>query len=310
MRSSVGSRKRKIERMEAPGILVGEIGDRTKVAEEDRKHKEWVASEGGPEYIVLTGIGEAMRFPQDETPEVAMRRVTEDIIIRAIKEGKKKNRAIYISKSAKGEGVPVSSLDPSTPGGRQRMDAFLTPAHRRYTFHGLGAPEEPNAINWRKLNLPTGRKILVLLQVAISFFLKGTPAKNKLYRSMGAHIGKNVEIMQMVWLDHYRPELIFIGNNTLLGAFTRITVHAYEGCGRFSYGIVEIGNNCMIGAGTGIGPIIIEDGVRTLPGATLSPYLARVRAGSVIGFSPPAVRLPDQPTVDEPKNVVQDSASL
>jgi acetyltransferase-like isoleucine patch superfamily enzyme len=190
------------------------------------------------------------------------------------------------------------------------LDAFLTPVHRRYTFHGLGAPEDPNAINWRKLNLPTGRKIVVLLQVALSFFLKGTPAKNKLYRSMGAHIGKNVEIMQMVWLDHYRPELIFIGDNTLLGAFTRITVHAYEGCGRFSYGIVEIGNNCTIGAGTGIGPIIIEDGVRTLPGATLSPYLARVRAGSVVGYSPPAVRLPDHPTSDKREKALQESAPL
>lgn len=235
-----------------------------------------------------------MRSPKNETPEEAMRRVTEDIILRAIREGKKKGRTIFVSKAAKGEGVPVGSLDPRTTEGRRRLDAFLTPVRRRYTFHGLGAPEEPNAINWRKLNLPGGRKILVLLQVALSIFLKGTPFKNRVYRSMGVHVGRNVEIMQMAWLDHYRPELIFIGNNTLLGAFTRITVHAYEGCGRFSYGLVEIGNNCMIGAGTGIGPIIIEDGVRTLPGATLSPYLARIRAGSVVGFNPPAVRLPDR----------------
>ena len=75
--------------------------------------------------------------------------------------------------------------------------------------------------------------------------------KNKFFRWMGAHIGKNVEIMQMVWLDHYRPELIWIDDNTLIGAFTRITVHAYEGGGRFRYGLVEIGKNCLIGAGTG-----------------------------------------------------------
>lgn len=235
-----------------------------------------------------------MRSPRDETPEEAMRRVTEDIIVRAIREGRKRGRTICVSKAAKGEGVPVASLDPRTPEGRRRMDAFLTPTRRRYTFHGLGAPEEPNAINWRRLNLPRGRKILVLFQVVLSLFLKGTPAKNRLYRRMGVHIGRNVEIMQMAWLDHYRPELIFIGDNTLLGAFTRITVHAYEGCGRFSYGLVEIGSNCMIGAGTGIGPIIVEDGVRTLPGATLSPYLARVRAGSVVGFDPPTVRVPEQ----------------
>ncbi len=240
-----------------------------------------------------------MRSPQNDTPEEAMRRVTEDIVLRAIREGTKKGRTISVSKAAKGEGVPVTSLDPRTPDGRRRLDAFLKPGCRRYTFHGLGAPEEPNAINWRKLNLPAGRRVLVLLQVALSFFMKATPRKNTLYRLMGVHVGTNAEIMQMTWLDHYRPELIFIGNNTLLGAFTRITVHAYEGCGRFSYGLVEIGNNCMIGAGTGIGPITIEDGVRTLPGATLSPYLARIRAGSVVGFNPPAVRLPEQQPMEE-----------
>jgi len=37
-------------------------------------------------------------------------------------------------------------------------------------------------------------------------------------------------------------------------------VHAYEGSGRFRYGIVEIGSGCTIGAGTGIGPMLIEDG--------------------------------------------------
>jgi acetyltransferase-like isoleucine patch superfamily enzyme len=123
--------------------------------------------------------------------------------------------------------------------------------------------------------------------------MKGTRLKNRLYRWMGAHIGKNVEIMQMTWLDHYRPELIWIGDNTLIGAFTRITVHGYDGAGRFRYGLVEIGKNCVIAGGTGIGPIKIEDGVRTLPGTTLSPYLARVRAGSVVGYNPPAVRLSD-----------------
>jgi acetyltransferase-like isoleucine patch superfamily enzyme len=107
---------------------------------------------------------------------------------------------------------------------------------------------------------------------------------------MGVHIGKGTEIMQLVWLDHFRPELIFIGDNTLLGAFTRLTVHAYEGSGKFRYGIIEIGNNCKIGAGTGMGPIKIEDNVRTLPGATLSPYFSLIKSGSVVGWNPPNVK--------------------
>lgn len=226
------------------------------------------------------------------TPEDAMRAVTADILLRAIRAARRKGRTVYISKTGRGRGVDVATLDPREPAGRARLEAFLTPVRRHYTFHGLGAPEEPNAINWRSLNLPAWRKALVLVQVAVSFFMKGVPLKNRLYRWMGVHVGRNVEIMQMAWLDHYRPELIWIGDNTLLGAFTRITVHAYEGQGRFRYGLVEIGKDCVIGAGTGIGPIKIEDGVRTLPGTTLSPYLARVKAGSVVGYSPPPVHRP------------------
>ena len=222
-----------------------------------------------------------------------MRRVTEDMILLAIRLGRKKGRTICISKTANGKTTDLNTLDPRTSEGARNLDAYLTPVQRHYTFSGLGAPEEPNAINWRLINLPLMRRILVQFQVAVSFVMKGNPFKNSWYRWMGAHIGRNVEIMQLAWLDHYRPELIFIGDNTLIGAYTRVTVHAYEGRGKFRFGLVEIGSNCIIGAGTGIGPIRIEDNVRTLPGTTLSPYMARVRAGSVVGYDPPPVKLPE-----------------
>ncbi len=222
-----------------------------------------------------------------------MREVTEDMIRRAIRLGRRKGRSVFIGKTSKGKAIDVSSLNPDTADGRKALDAFLTPVARHYTFTGLGAPEEPNAINWRTINLPPVRKVLVLFLVAVTFIMKGTPFKNRVYRMMGANIGRNVEIMQLAWLDHFRPELIFVGDNTLIGAYSRLTVHAYEGCGKFRYGIIEIGKNCLIGAGTGIGPMLIEDNVRTLPGTTLSPYLVRIRAGSVVGYNPPPVKLPE-----------------
>jgi acetyltransferase-like isoleucine patch superfamily enzyme len=222
-----------------------------------------------------------------------MRVATEDIIRRAIKHGRKKGRTVYISKSANGRTTAVESLNPDTPEGRNSLDAYLTPIGRHYTISGLGAPEEKNAIHWRSINLSLARRIGVAVLVALSFVLKGTPLKSKIYRLMGAHIGKNVEIMQLAWLDHFRPDLIFIGDGTLIGAFSRLTVHAYEGAGKFRYGLIEIGSNCLIGAGTGMGPILIGDGVRTLPGTTLSPYLARIRPGSVVGYAPPPVKRPD-----------------
>jgi acetyltransferase-like isoleucine patch superfamily enzyme len=229
------------------------------------------------------------------TPETAMREATIDIIRRSLRYARRMGRTVSISKAAKGKAIDIATLDPDSPEGVRNLETFLTPVGRHYTISGLGAPEEKNAINWRSVNLSFPRRILVVILVGISFLMKGTPLKNRLYRLMGAHIGSNVEIMQLTWLDHFRPDLIFIGNNTLLGAYTRVTVHAYEGSGRFRFGLVEIGSHCTIGAGTGIGPILIEDGVRTLPGTTLSPYLARIRAGSVVGYNPPPVKLPESP---------------
>jgi len=227
---------------------------------------------------------------RNKSPEEVIRIVTTEIIQRAIKLGRKKNRQIFISKTTGGKGTDVNFLNPKTGEGKSNLEKFFTPIRRVYTFNGLGSIEEKNSINWRVLNLPFGRRTLLTFQVAISFLLKGTRFKNKFYHWMGIHVGKGAEIMQMVWLDHFRPELIYIGDNTLLGAFTRLTVHAYEGSGKFRYGLIEIGNNCKIGAGTGMGPIKIEDNVRTLPGATLSPYFSLIKSGSVIGWDPPNVR--------------------
>jgi len=234
-----------------------------------------------------------MKKYRDKSPEEVMKIVTTEIIQRAIKLGKKANRDIYISKTSGGKGTEVKTLNPKTAEGKENLEKFLTPVRRHYTIFGLGDSEEPDSINWRKLNLPFGRRLLLLFQVAVSFFLKGNPTKNKFFRWMGVHVGKGAEIMQLVWLDHFRPELIFVGENTLMGAFTRVTVHAYEGAGKFRYGLVTIGNNCKIGAGTGIGPIAIEDNVRTLPGTTTSPYLAKIKEGSIVGWNPPPVKTVD-----------------
>jgi len=233
-----------------------------------------------------------MKKYRDKSPEDVMKMVTTEIIRRAITYGNKKNRIIRISKTSGGKGVDVRILDARTDEGSKNLEAFFKIVKRHYTISGLGAPEEKNAVNWRALNLPLWRRILLLFQVAVSFYMKGTPAKNRFYRWMGVHIGHNTEIMQLVWLDHFRPELIFIGDNTVLGAYSRVTVHTYEGRGRFRFGLVEIGSNCTLGAGTGMGTIKIEDRVRSLPGTTLSPYLIRIKAGSVVGWNPPHVELP------------------
>ena len=234
-----------------------------------------------------------MRRYRNKTPEEVIQMVSIEMIERGIRFSRRTGRTICISKTSGGAGVDVRTLNPKTPEGRTNLDAFFKTIKRHYTISGLGAPEEKNAVHWRNLNLPLGRRMLLAIQVGISLCMKGVPAKNAFFRWMGAHIGRNTEIMQFVWLDHFRPELVFIGDHTLVGAYSRMTVHGYEGRGRFTYGLVEIGSRCTIGAGTGMGPIKIEDDVRTLPGTTLSPYFTRIKAGSVVGWNPPPVRKPE-----------------
>jgi hypothetical protein len=235
-----------------------------------------------------------MKKYRDKCPEEVIKLVTIEIIGRAIKLGAKKNRSIFISKTSGGRGVDVQTLNPRTKEGRENLEKFFLPVRRHYTISGLGSPEERNAINWRIVNLPLRRRVLLAFQSVVAYLLKGTPGKNRFCRWMGVHIGYGTEIMQMVWLDHFRPELIFIADHTLLGALSRLTVHIYEGGGKFRYGLIEIGSNCKLASGTGIGPIQIGDNVRTLPGTTLSPYFSKIKAGSVVGWDSPHIKEPPQ----------------
>ncbi len=131
-----------------------------------------------------------MKKYKNKTPDEVIKIVTIEIIERAIKLGKKHKRIITISKTSGGKGTDVNELNPKTLEGKNNLEKFLTPIRRHYTFSGLGSIEETNSINWRVLNLPFGRRILLVFQVGLSFFLKGTSFKNKLYRWMGVHVGQ------------------------------------------------------------------------------------------------------------------------
>ena len=227
---------------------------------------------------------------RDQEPLEVMRRVTTEILGRAIRYARKSGRKITISKTSGGRGVDVTTLDPRTAEGRENLEAFFSPVKRQYTIAGLGLAEEPGSVNWRKVNVGTPRRWLLMVQMVVSLLLKGTPAKNRFLRWMGASIGRGSEIMQGAWIDHFRPELVFIGENTVVGAFSRISVHAYEGGGRFRFGLVEIGSGCMLGAGTQMGPIRIGDRVRSLPGTMLTPHFFRIPSDSVVGGEKPPLR--------------------
>lgn len=96
--------------------------------------------------------------------------------------------------------------------------------------------------------------------IYIARFVPHLPLKNTLYRFLGMKIGKNVSVGLMVMFDIFFPELIEIGDNTIIGYNSTILAHEYmvKECGK---GKVKIGRDVTIGANVTVLPgIIIGDG--------------------------------------------------
>ena len=169
-----------------------------------------------------------MKKYQNRSPEEVIKMVTIEIIERAIKLGKKKNRSVYISKTSGGKGVEVTTLNPKQRKGVPTWNSFSKPSGAITLFTDSASRKKKMPSIVRVLNAPTWRTHTpVPSTVFAPSTMRGIPSKIKFFRKMGVHIGENTEIMQGVWLDHFRPELIFIGDNTLMGAFL-MTVHADE----------------------------------------------------------------------------------
>ncbi len=84
--------------------------------------------------------------------------------------------------------------------------------------------------------------------------------KNMLYSAMGIKIGEYVSIGLEVNMDVFFPELIEIGNNTIIGFDSTILCHEFL-VDEYRLGRVLIGKNVTIGANTTILPgVTIADG--------------------------------------------------
>ena len=219
----------------------------------------------------------------------ALRQAVTRIIRRGIRLGKKKGRVITIARSASADPIDIRELNPDIPDGAARLGAFLEGRTNSYTFYGLGKLSESNRIHWTAMNRPLYKRFLLSWLVFFAMILRAGKFKNSLYRLAGVKLGKDTEIMQACWIDQFCPELIEIGDNSLVGAFCKISSHAYEGAGKFRVGLVRIGDNCILASGVSMGAIRIGDGTRVLPNTTLSPYFARTHKNSLISSPPPTV---------------------
>lgn len=231
-----------------------------------------------------------------QTIDDALRAAVTRIVRRGIRLGRKKGRIITLARSSAAEPVDIRELDPDTPTGRQRLEKMLRGKTNYYTFDGLGKLSERNRIHWTALNRPLWERGPISCLMLGAMLLRGGNLKNRLYRLAGVRIGRDTEIMQAAWIDHFCPELVEIGQESLIGAFCKVSSHAYEGSGKVRIGLVRIGDRCVLASGVSLAAIRIGDGTRVLPNTTLSPFFVRLHKNSIVSIPPPTVtRAPDDP---------------
>lgn len=111
----------------------------------------------------------------------------------------------------------------------------------RYKYTGEGN----SMLEWIKYANP----IKVLRNVVVIELAKYLPLglKNKFYRAIGIKVGKNVSVAYKVTFDILFPELIEIGDNTIIGYGCTILAHEFL-IKEVRVGKVKIGRNAMIGA--------------------------------------------------------------
>lgn len=145
---------------------------------------------------------------------------------------------------------------------------------RRYK--SFPSPGEKNSLwYWYKTVNPL-RVCKNFIFIQLGRYCPSLGLKNFIYRhGLGMKVGKNASIGLMVMIDVFFPELVSIGENTIIGYNTVILGHEYL-IKEYRKGPVEIGANVMIGASCTI-----------LPGIKIGDN-AIISAGSIVNKDIPA----------------------
>ena len=120
---------------------------------------------------------------------------------------------------------------------------------RRVTIHQVPGPK--NSLQyWTSYVNP----LRVCLNFAIIYLCRFIPClglKNSLYRIVGIKIGKNVSVGLMAMFDVFFPQLITVGDNSVIGYNTTVLAHEFL-IREWRTGEVIIGRDVMIGANSTI----------------------------------------------------------
>ena len=134
------------------------------------------------------------------------------------------------------------------------MPAIAAPAHCPRTFqeHPHGGPNAHR--DWFKARDHIDGPILGPIRIAVAYVVisacKHLPSlalKRWIFRRLGMRLGRRVTIASGAMLDYFFPELIEIGDDTIVGMDALVLTHEFLH-DRIRAGRVRIGARCLVGA--------------------------------------------------------------
>jgi acetyltransferase-like isoleucine patch superfamily enzyme len=176
--------------------------------------------------------------------------------------------------------------------GPLASDGLGSSAVRKQRLEIYPSPGPHNAL-WYFPKL-TGGYLRVAKNALVIQLARYTPMlwlKNILYRMLGIQVGPHTSVGLMVMIDIFFPELLSIGENSVIGYNSVLLCHEFTR-NEWRRGPVQIGRDVTIGANCTILPgVVIGDGATV---SAMSLVNRDVPAGSFVGGVPIRLLRPNQ----------------
>ncbi len=150
---------------------------------------------------------------------------------------------------------------------------------RRGRLRIIPSPGPANSLWYWERIVPRGKAVRNFLLMWLARRSWSMETKARLYRRMGAKVGSRVSVGLEATLDIFWPELITIGDDTIIGYDATILCHEFlqREC---RVGPVVIGRSVVVGANATILPgVVVADGSVIGAGAVVTRDVAGFVAG-------------------------------